>query len=106
MQKKITERTFTFENWYKITVEEYSHYFSYTVDEATMWDEDDKIVDVAPYLKGSIKWDGCSDWDMTPNNVCLHICGVADLKRHVRLLQYLWVYAQENMEAFDETEKL
>ena len=31
-------------------------------------------------LFGTVKWDGCSNWDCTPNGALLHFCDVSDIK--------------------------
>lgn len=42
-------------------------------------DEDDQFIydlDKAErVIKGSIKWDGCSNWNMMPDDTLLHFCG-------------------------------
>lgn len=38
------------------------------------------------YISGNIKWDGCSDLDITP----AHWCGVEEWIDHCELLKFLW----------------
>jgi len=53
------------------------------------------ITDAEVYLKGYIKWDGCSELDQG----CPHWCGPIYYKKHIALLEWLYKRAQELMEA-------
>lgn len=46
------------------------------------------------YLKGHIKWDGCSQFQTDG----LHLCGLHGYRLHVRLLQRLWNRAHQLMD--------
>jgi hypothetical protein len=61
---------------------------------ATSWpDPVDSIDDAEIYLKGYIKWDGCSELDQG----CPHWCGPRDYKKHIALLEHLYRRSQELM---------
>lgn len=34
-----------------------------------------------PTLRGSVKWDGCSNWDFQPDNVLVHFCEPEDVQK-------------------------
>lgn len=44
------------------------------------------------YIVGSVKWDGCSNWDFDPNDerVMLHGCSRSDLERIGQILAICW----------------
>ena len=51
--------------------------------------------DAEVVCKGSIKWDQCSNWDMTPENVMLHFCGVEDVVKFQEALSACYTHAKE-----------
>lgn len=51
-----------------------------------------------PYLHGSVKWDGCSDWRFDEQDNCmLHGCSRADVQRFGDVLGRCWDLAGEMM---------
>ena len=58
-------------------------------------------LEVEPYLKCSIKWDGCSHFwfgDEGEKDGYLHICGHGDFSQHVMLMSHLYSLAFQIME--------
>jgi hypothetical protein len=51
------------------------------------------LAGASPYLEGTIKWDGCMDLTY----LSVQMCSADDYRKHVLLLQYLFVRAFELM---------
>lgn len=48
------------------------------------------------YLSGTIKWDGCSNWDFDGSGGCaLHFCTRDDLMRISMVMVYCWDWMEE-----------
>lgn len=63
--------------------------------------EDTKDLNKAvPYMRGHCKWDGCFEHHLTK----YHWCGSNDLKKHLKLLVYLYQRAHKEMESIDPWE--
>jgi len=78
-------------------IEQTPYCISFKVDDILTWDTTDTgVMDIAerqPYLKGSIKWDGCSHlWfgDVSQKDGYLHLCGVEDWMNHCILMKTLY----------------
>lgn len=66
--------------------------FEAEVHEVCGWTEEDgelKADELQPYLTAVIKWDSCSHLTIAQNGY-LHLCGVADFKKHIALLRWLY----------------
>lgn len=50
----------------------------------------DDVTDAETYMKGFIKWDGCSEFECAA-----HWCDVEDFYKHAMLLKYLWEKSRE-----------
>lgn len=59
------------------------------------WDQTSKFEDAERYVRGSVKWDGCSDLSFDDNNCALHFCSREDLGKVGRLLEALYDLAAE-----------
>ncbi len=46
---------------------------------------------------GSVKWDGCSDWDIEHS----HFCSREMIEHFSQILLWCWDYASKNLEGFD-----
>lgn len=56
----------------------------------------DELALAEPYLHGSVKWDGCSNWHFDEQDrVMLHGCTRDDVKRFGDVLAYCWDWAAE-----------
>ena len=54
------------------------------------------IDEAEPYLHGSVKWDGCSDWHFDEQDRCyLHGCSKADVQRFGDVMALCWDLAAE-----------
>ncbi len=56
---------------------------------------------VEPYMKGSIKWDGCANV-MFNDDGYMHFCGQRDFERHNALIRKLYEIAKDSVEMADE----
>ena len=56
----------------------YSPHYAANIDEAI------------PEITGHVKWDGCSNWNLAPNNVMLHGCGADDLLNVGKIMHECW----------------
>lgn len=54
-----------------------------------------------PFLSGSIKWDGCSNWDFHDHDCMVHFCGRADATSIGRLMDHLYTITSERLDTFD-----
>lgn len=70
------------------------HYCDWTCEEVSAWDGDsNKPVDCQQYVRGSIKWDGCSHIWFGEKSECdgyLHLCGKLFWTRHCIVMQWIW----------------
>ena len=96
---------------YSFTVKAYpeSHYVKFEIFEIKGTNAEDRLygadaglrLDEAPlYVHGTVKWDGCSDWQID-EPVCLHFCtrgGVSDLGS---ILTSCWDWASELIDCFE-----
>lgn len=48
--------------------------------------------------KGYVKWDGCSNWDISPENVMIHFCSGTDIKEFGQILESCYEYAKEHFD--------
>ena len=79
----------------------------FTVYKVTSWEMNGDICDTEQYLKGTIKWDGCSHWwfgeeEDGKSDGYLHLCGYEHIKRHCELVDTIFKYCAENMKNFDK----
>lgn len=50
----------------------------------------------APYIEGSLKWDGCINYRYPGQDVCmLHNCGINDFKNELKVFQLLYEKSSE-----------
>ncbi|MBW4460510.1 MAG: hypothetical protein KME47_09755 [Nodosilinea sp. WJT8-NPBG4] len=57
------------------SVESYSENNTKTIELLNSSNETMPYFDLGECLaKGAVKWDGCSDWDMSPQDIMLHFC--------------------------------
>lgn len=58
------------------------------------------IDECTPIVEGSVKWDGCSDWNFR-NDVYIHFCTREGCLGIGQALAYCWDWAEKNLENFD-----
>ncbi len=61
------------------------------------------LSDADTFLRGSIKWDGCSNWEFPDTSNCmLHFCGQNDATSIGRLMTRMYEITAEKMPKFDK----
>lgn len=51
------------------------------------------------YISGSVKWDGCSNWDFEPDSETLvHFCGLDDAEEMLELFKRMYAIAKTELE--------
>ena len=48
------------------------------------------LAEAASVIHGSVKWDGCANWQATEEGVMLHTCGLDDLNELTAALREAW----------------
>jgi hypothetical protein len=62
----------------------------------------EEIENAEPYLHGSVKWDGCSDWHFdAQEGVMLHGCSRNDISRFGEVMARCWDWTQDLCENWD-----
>lgn len=61
-----------------------------------------RIEEAEVYLRGFVKWDGCSNWDFKTNPVMKHFCGRDDFVFVSRLLEKMWDIAAKEIPAWND----
>jgi hypothetical protein len=97
---------------YTIVAEPQGHHVDYTVYEVVATDMDGKLFwgggecgmegmvetleDAEPYLHGSVKWDGCSNWHFDEQDrVMLHGCSRANVVAWGEVMAACWDWTRE-----------
>jgi hypothetical protein len=82
-------------------VEDVEYSMSFEVYDVTSWEMDFSPRSVEQYLKGHIKWDGCSHVWVGDNDGYLHLCGKHYWERHAEVMLKLFEVAENTIERFD-----
>lgn len=80
-----------------------SRYASFELEEVESWGGELDDLETSLYLKGSIKWDGCSRLEIGDNGY-LHLCGVELWKRHCRVMEWVYKEVSKLIKDFEEDE--
>ena len=68
-------------------------------------DDVSRLEEAEPYLHGTVKWDGCSNWHFDEQDrVMLHGCSKADVQRFGDVMAYCWEWTRELLPNFDATQ--
>jgi hypothetical protein len=79
-------------------------YCDFEVYEVSSWGIDNAPSDIELYLKGTIKWDGCSHINFGDNKGYIHICGQHFWEAHVKMMEILYKTVSAKIENFDSCE--
>ena len=60
------------------------------------WSEDG-LNDAEWYMRGSLKWDGCVNYDVNQNECMLHECGPGSFEDHAMLWRWIFLMSRELM---------
>jgi len=75
---------------------------TFNVFEVTSWNADNnEVLDTEHYLKGYIKWDGCSHIWFGDENGYLHLCGKTYFERHKQVIDAIWDVCSKKIKGFD-----
>lgn len=72
------------------------HYINFSIYEVCSWSSPKEPFEIELYIKGVIKWDGCSHiyfgriGDDGNSDSYLHLCGKDDWKKHCDIMK--WIY--------------
>ena len=67
-------------------------------------DEVENISEAQPYIRGVVKWDGCSHYYFGDEEGYLHLCGKYDIKHITEAIRKIYERSGELMTSRDETE--
>ena len=84
---------------YRMKIELHGFEIKIDVREATMTFTAEKKNSCS--IKGTIKWDGCSNWDFQADGVQPHFCGLEDVQEFGALMTKLYRIAGERIKCWD-----
>lgn len=84
----------------KIIAEDDDLYFTIK-DAICNMDTTSKFEDGEMFLSGTIKWDGCSNWNFNDKKVMIHFCGRKDATSIGRLIDHLYQITKECLPKYD-----
>lgn len=74
----------------------------FSVFEVSSWKGDNnEPLDSELYLKGFIKWDGCSHIWFGDENGYLHLCGKTYFEQHKRVMDAIWNVCSKKIKLWD-----
>lgn len=76
----------------------------FTVWQVNSWNEENKpcMEDNEIFIRGSIKWDGCSNINFGDADGYLHLCGNKYFKDMKNVLDAVWKKAEQEIETFNK----
>jgi hypothetical protein len=86
-----------------------SHSYTGTCWQVTAAYDGDEECDADEVAKIYLKWDGCCHLglrDPQLGNEWTHVCGAKTMEETLAMLRWMWVQAQQKIEAYEETEIL
>lgn len=95
---------------FRITITDYAeHMISFVVHEVIAWSKDNRPADFNNYLRGTIKWEGCSHIfigeDLENTDGYLHLCGVQSWKNHCMVMEWIYKTVFSMIESADKSEE-
>jgi hypothetical protein len=75
---------------------------NFTTYIVTEWDNDDNPTEKEQYIKGSIKWDGCSHINFGDEDGYMHLCGNFYFQLLKKTLDALWDRAEKTIPSWDK----
>jgi len=78
------------------------HYLKFEVYQINSWymDNTPNNGDLEEFIRGTIKWDGCSHINFGDENGYLHLCGLNYFKDVSKVLKAVWKKASETIDTF------
>lgn len=78
------------------------YFIEFSVYEVISWNMDYSVSEKELYLKGSIKWDGCSHVWFGDEDNYLHLCGKDTWLNHCKVMVAIYALAEESIEKYDK----
>lgn len=80
------------------------HSITFKVEQVVSWETDDNntVSETEHYLKGDIRWDGCSHFNFGNENGYMHLCGKSCYNNMTKVLEALWKVASEKIKNWDK----
>ena len=79
----------------------------FNVFEVTSWGSNGReIADMELYLKGQVKWDGCSHIWFGDKDGYLHLCGKDYFDRHNKVMSSIWDLCSKKIKKWDNKESI
>lgn len=77
--------------------------FDFKIYSVDSWecDEESTPLDIEPYIRGVIKWDGCSHVWLGDEDGYLHLCGKGTWQLHVDVMNAVYKLAEETIIKYD-----
>ncbi len=81
---------------------DHTTYVDFTVYGVTSWRGDDNsVLEKEHYLKGTVKWDGCSHIYFGDSGY-IHLCGKGCFENHNKVMTALWDICSKKIKNWDE----
>ncbi len=81
---------------------DFEYSITFSVYEAISWNGINQVVEETElYLKGFIKWDGCSHLYFGDKGY-IHLCGKVDFENHKKVLDAVWEVASKKIKNWDD----
>ena len=74
---------------------------SFEVFKVISWDSEYNPIDKEIFIRGSIKWDGCSDLFFGEEDCYLHSCGYGGIQDIKKVLDAIWDKAEKEIVNFN-----
>lgn len=81
--------------------QDFEAYASFKVLQVISWGVDNKPIDMEGYLKGTIKWDGCSHIWFGDDDGYMHLCGKSYFDSHNKVMDAIWDVCSKKIKRFD-----
>lgn len=77
---------------------------TFNVHQVVSWETNDNntVSETEHYLKGDIRWDGCSHFNFGNERGYMHLCGKGDYNNMTKVLEALWKEASVRIESWDK----
>jgi hypothetical protein len=84
--------------------QDFEAHMSFKVYEVESWNSENIPQERELYLKGTIKWDGCSHiyFGNEDNDGYIHMCGKGCFNKHIEIINALWELARTKIKGWYE----
>lgn len=75
----------------------------FNVEEVISYDgETEEVRETSHYLKGYVKWDGCSHYWFGSETGYLHLCGKSSLEQHKKVMDAIWEACSKKIKGWND----